>query len=118
MITDYSVVLNSLSVAEAEMEIEFIIMLKNLFRKNSSTLQGWERLCACVSLGQTIQNSDRSAKFFSCSVNWAPFSQLEPYSFFFFYMDGPVVTTPQASSKGRKWLRIFLAICLPSSLFI
>lgn len=46
MITAYSVVLNSLSVAEAEMEIEFIIMLKNLFRKNSSTLQGWrETMC-------------------------------------------------------------------------
>ena len=38
MIMNYSVVLNSLSVAQAEMEMESIIMLKNVLRKISSSV--------------------------------------------------------------------------------
>lgn len=93
---NYSVALKSLSVAKAEMEMESIIMVKNVFRKSFSSLS----LCK-----HEINNPDfyRNAKCCSCSVNCAPFSQLMVQDPHLFPMVGPTVTIPQRW-KNECWV--------------
>lgn len=63
-----------------------------------------ERLCLCKPGANNPERLQESQVLQLLCELGSLFPANGAGTIFFFHTDGPVVTTPQASSKGRKWM--------------